>query len=163
MKNTFKKNLALLLAAVMLCGLAAPAFAKTTQWISQSMSDIPVIRISGDGEKLVDEDGNKVIYYRDIPTVLANDDEEDGDDSATGIPITRTCRRRSASCLSAPCWIRTATRSTAPALRRIRSKRETASATTTRAGTPTAKSITPTTDTGSITTGVWIPFTRQKS
>ena len=81
MKNTFKKNLALLLAAVMLCGLAAPAFAKTTQWISQSMSDIPVIRISGDGEKLVDEDGNKVIYYRDIPTVLANDDEEDGDDS----------------------------------------------------------------------------------
>ena len=77
----FKKALALLLAAVMLCGLSAAALAKSTQWVSQSLSDIPVIRISGDGEKLVDEEGNKVIYYRDIPTVLASDDEEDGDDS----------------------------------------------------------------------------------
>ena len=82
MNPTLKKAIALLLAAVMLSGLSAVAFAKSTQWISQSMSDIPVIRISGDGEKLYDEDGNKVIYYRDIPSVLASDDEdEDGDDS----------------------------------------------------------------------------------
>ena len=80
MKRTLKKAIALLLAAVMLSGLSAAAFAKTTQWISQSMSDIPVIRISGDGEKLMDEDGNKVIYYRDIPSVLTNNDD-DGDDS----------------------------------------------------------------------------------
>ena len=64
MKNTFRKALALLLAAVMLCGLPAAAFAKSTQWISQSLSDIPVIRISGDGEKLFDGDGNKVIYFK---------------------------------------------------------------------------------------------------
>ncbi len=82
MNPALKKAIALLLAAVMLSGLSAVAFAKSTQWISQTMSDIPVIRISGDGEKLVDEDGNKVIYYRDIPSVLASDDEdEDGDDS----------------------------------------------------------------------------------
>ncbi len=82
MKTTLKKTLSLLLALVMLAGLPATVLAKPTEWISQSLSDIPIIRISGDGEKLFDEDGNKVIYYRDIPTVLAGDDEEeDGDDN----------------------------------------------------------------------------------
>ena len=74
MKNIFKKSLALVLIFAMLLSLSAPATAKDTQWISQSRSDIPVIRISGDGEKLVDENGKKVFHYKDIASVLKNDD-----------------------------------------------------------------------------------------
>ena len=64
MKRTIKKSLSLLLVLIMVMSLAVPAFAKPTEWISQSLSDIPVIRISGDGEKLVDKDGNPVAGYR---------------------------------------------------------------------------------------------------
>ena len=82
MKKAFQKTLALVLALAMLFCLAATAAAKdTTQWISQSHSDIPVIRISGDGEKLVDEDGNKVFHYKDIASVLKKDDDEDDGDN----------------------------------------------------------------------------------
>lgn len=77
MKSCFKKAFALLLAAVMLACVWTPALAKETLWISQSMSDIPVIRISGDGEKLVDEDGNKVFHYKDIGSVFKSDDGGD--------------------------------------------------------------------------------------
>ncbi len=78
MKGYFKKSLSLLLAMILLAGVCAPAFAKETQWISQSLSDIPVIRISGDGEKLYDEDGNKVFHYKDFGSIFKNDDD-DGD------------------------------------------------------------------------------------
>jgi pimeloyl-ACP methyl ester carboxylesterase len=82
MHTALKKTVALLLVVIMLSGLSVTAFAKSTEWISQSLSDIPVIRISGDGEKLVDEDGNKVIHYKDLPSVLTSgDDDEDDDDS----------------------------------------------------------------------------------
>ena len=82
MKKTLKKSLALLLTLIMIMSLSSVAFAKTTQWISQSLSDIPVIRISGDGEKLVDENGNKVFHYKDFASILDSGDEEDEDDSA---------------------------------------------------------------------------------
>ncbi len=83
MKRTLKKSLSLFLALIMLMSLALPAFAKETLWISQSLSDVPVIRISGDGEKLVDENGNKVFHYKDFASILESDDEEeeDGDSS----------------------------------------------------------------------------------
>ncbi len=74
MKNIFKRTAALLLAFAMLPVFSAAAAAKETMWISQSLSDIPVIRISGDGEKLVDEDGNKVFHYKDIPSLIKNED-----------------------------------------------------------------------------------------
>ncbi len=78
MKRLFKKSVALLLALTMLVGIwSVTAFAKPTEWISQSLSDIPVIRISGDGEMLVDKDGNKVIHYKDFASILGGDDEED--------------------------------------------------------------------------------------
>ena len=84
MKHTLKKTLSVLLALTMLLGLAATALAKdATLWISQSHSDIPIIRISGDGEKLVDENGDKVFHYKDIASVLKKDDEEDDGDNAT--------------------------------------------------------------------------------
>lgn len=83
MKNALKKSLSVLLVIVMLAGIAVPVFAAdTTQWISQSRSDIPVIRISGDGEKLVDENGDKVFHYKDFASILdSGDEEEDGEDS----------------------------------------------------------------------------------
>ncbi len=79
MKQTLKKIISLTLALILLAALGAPAFAKETLWISQSMSDIPVIRISGDGEKLYDEDGNKVFHYKDFGSVFKNDDDDGGD------------------------------------------------------------------------------------
>jgi len=83
MKRNFKKALSLVLALIMLMSLAVPAFAKETMWISQSLSDVPVIRISGDGEKLVDENGNKVFHYKDFASLLESDEEEEeeGDSS----------------------------------------------------------------------------------
>ncbi len=83
MKKNLKKSLSLFLAVIMIMSVSLPAFAKDTQWISQTHSEIPVIRISGDGEKLVDENGNKVFHYKDFASILGSDDEEDeeGDSS----------------------------------------------------------------------------------
>lgn len=83
MKTTLKKSLSVFLVLIMLMSLSVPAFAKETMWISQSLSDIPVIRISGDGEKLVDENGNKVFHYKDFASVLGGDDEEEEDDDSS--------------------------------------------------------------------------------
>ena len=52
-----KKLLAVLMALVLLCGTALPAFADG--YVSLKMA-IPVIMLSGDGEPLVDADGNQV-------------------------------------------------------------------------------------------------------
>ena len=83
MTKTLKKSLALVLTCVMLFSIPVMAFAKPTEWISQSLSDIPVIRISGDGEKLVDENGDKVFHYKDFASILeSDDDEEDGEDDS---------------------------------------------------------------------------------
>lgn len=83
MKKAIKKSVAIVLALAMLMSVwSVTAFAKPTEWISQSLSDIPVIRISGDGEKLVDKDGNKVFHYKDFASILdSGDEEEDEDDS----------------------------------------------------------------------------------
>ena len=81
MTKALKKSLSALLVIVMLAAVAVPAFAAdTTQWISQSRSDIPIIRISGDGEKLVDENGDKVFHYKDFASILGSDDEEEGEE-----------------------------------------------------------------------------------
>ena len=81
MKQTIKKSIAFVLALTMLMGIwSVTAFAKPTAWISQSFSDIPVIRISGDGEKLVDEDGNKVFHYKDFASILDSGDEEEDEE-----------------------------------------------------------------------------------
>ena len=80
MKNGLKKSVSIFLVLLMSVALATPAFAAdTTHWISQSRSDIPVIRISGDGEKLVDENGEKVFHYKDFASILDSGDEEEGE------------------------------------------------------------------------------------
>jgi hypothetical protein len=81
MRKTFKKSLSLILVLVMLTAMAVPAFAKPVVWTSQSKSDIPVIRISGDGDPLVDENGNKVFHYKDFGKLFSDDGEEDEDNS----------------------------------------------------------------------------------
>lgn len=80
MKKIFRKTISLLLALVMLFSLAVPGLAGSDFiWASQSHSDIPLIRISGDGEALADADGNKVFHYKDFASLLKSDDsEEDG-------------------------------------------------------------------------------------
>ena len=81
MKNKSKKIVSLLLVPVLVLGLMMPAFAEdSTKWISQSHSDIPVIRISGDGEKLEDENGEKVFHYKDILSLFKK--YKDADDGA---------------------------------------------------------------------------------
>ncbi len=84
MKKTFKRTISLFLTLIMLMSLGTTAFAKDRYWISQSYSDIPVIRISGDGEPLVDENGNKVFHYKDFASILkSNENEEaEGEDNA---------------------------------------------------------------------------------
>ena len=78
MKKTTKKLISLIIAVIMIMSLATTAFAKDSNWISQSLSDIPVIRISGDGEPLVDKDGNKIFHYKDAAKLLKGDGSEDG-------------------------------------------------------------------------------------
>ncbi len=74
MKNLFRKSISVVLVLAMVFGITATAGAKETKWISQSYSDIPIIRISGDGEKLVDENGDKVFHYKEIASVIKTDD-----------------------------------------------------------------------------------------
>lgn len=78
MKKIAKKLISFILAAVMVMSLATVAFAKEGDWVSQSLSDIPVIRISGDGEPLVDENGKKIFHYKDAAKLLTGGNGEDG-------------------------------------------------------------------------------------
>ena len=83
MRKTMKKSLSLILAIVMLVTMAVPAFAKPIVWTSQSKSDIPIIRISGDGDPLVDENGNKVFHYKDFGKLFSDDGEEEDDGNSS--------------------------------------------------------------------------------
>lgn len=76
MKKMFKKSVSLVLALIMIMSLGTTVFANRSEFVSQTRSDIPIIRISGDGEQLVDADGNKVFHYKDFASLLESDDEE---------------------------------------------------------------------------------------
>ena len=85
MKKIFRRSMSLLLVLIMIMSFSVPAFANRTEFVSQSQSDIPVIRISGDGEQLVDENGNKVFHYKDFASLLKSDSDEtedEGEDNA---------------------------------------------------------------------------------
>ncbi len=71
-----KKIISVLLAAIMMFSLAIPAFASVD--INASKSQIPIIRISGDGEPLYDDKGNRLITYTGIFSAF---ESEDGDNS----------------------------------------------------------------------------------
>ena len=69
-----KKALSVLLAIIMTFRLAMPAFAAVN--INASKSQIPIIRISGDGESLYDAQGNELVTGTGVFSAL---ESEDGD------------------------------------------------------------------------------------
>ena len=71
-----KKVISVLLAIVLALGSVITCFA----WVeaNESKSQIPVIRISGDGEPLYDQEGNKIFHYKDILKLVSG---ESGDNS----------------------------------------------------------------------------------
>ena len=71
-----KKVISVLLAVVLALGSVITCFA----WVeaNESKSQIPVIRISGDGEPLYDQEGNKIFHYKDILKLVSG---ESGDNS----------------------------------------------------------------------------------
>ena len=88
MTKTLKKSLALILTCVMLFSIPVMAFAKPTEWISQSLSDIPVIRISGDGEPLYDQEGNKIFHYKDILKLVSGENGTDNSEMYKSMATT---------------------------------------------------------------------------
>ncbi len=68
-----KKIISVFLVTVLLFSFAIPAFS----WVdaNETRSQIPVIRISGDGEALYDDQGNKVFHYRDIGKLVSGESE----------------------------------------------------------------------------------------
>ena len=74
-----KKFLSIFLAVVIIFTLTLPAFSWVE--INESRSQIPVIRISGDGEALYDQDGNKIFHYKDVAKLVTGDGEGENDNS----------------------------------------------------------------------------------
>lgn len=68
-----KKFVSIILAITMVLGCTCVAFAGTN--VDESRSQIPVIRISGDGEALYDPDGNKIFHYKDFAKLVKGDSE----------------------------------------------------------------------------------------
>ena len=71
-----KKLISLLLSVVLMFCTVIPAFAWVN--VNESKSQIPVIRISGDGEPLYDDEGNKIFHYKDVAKLVSG---ESGDNS----------------------------------------------------------------------------------
>ena len=69
-----KKYLSVILTIIFVISLATPAFSWVE--INESRSQIPVIRISGDGEALYDPDGNKIFHYKDIAKLVTGESDE---------------------------------------------------------------------------------------
>ena len=74
-----KKFLSVFLSIALIFSLAIPAFSWVE--INESRSQIPVIRISGDGEALYDPDGNKIFHYKDVAKLVTGDSESGTDNS----------------------------------------------------------------------------------
>lgn len=74
-----KKFLSVFLSLVLSFSIILPAFS----WVdaNESHSQIPVIRISGDGEALYDLEGNKIFHYKDIAKLLKSDGENGSENS----------------------------------------------------------------------------------
>lgn len=74
-----KKFLSVFLSLVMVFSIISPAFS----WVdaNESHSQIPVIRISGDGEALYDLEGNKIFHYKDVAKLLKSDGENSSENS----------------------------------------------------------------------------------
>lgn len=74
-----KKFISVFISLALILSLMLPAFS----WVdpNESRSQIPVIRISGDGEPLYDEEGNKIFHYKDIAKLVSGNGENSADNS----------------------------------------------------------------------------------
>ncbi|MBO5420922.1 MAG: hypothetical protein J6A67_03150 [Clostridia bacterium] len=70
-----KKLLSVFLVIVLIFSLAIPSFSWVE--INETQSQIPVIRISGDGEALYDEEGNKIFHYKDVAKLVTGESGTD--------------------------------------------------------------------------------------
>ncbi len=70
-----KRFISVFLSVVLVFSLISPAFS----WVdvNETKSQIPVIRISGDGEALYDADGNKIFHYRDLAKLVSGESGKD--------------------------------------------------------------------------------------
>ena len=59
-----KKIISLVLTFVLISALAVPVFAGIDR--NESKSQIPVIRISGDGEALYNDEGERIMHFRGL-------------------------------------------------------------------------------------------------
>ncbi len=74
-----KKIISVVLSIVLVFGLMLPAFSWVN--IEETQSQIPVIRISGDGEALYDEEGKKIFHYHDLANLVTGNGEGGTDNS----------------------------------------------------------------------------------
>lgn len=70
-----KRFISVLLSVLLIFSVMMPAFAGVD--VNESRSQIPVIRISGDGEALYDAEGNKIFHYKDVAKLVKGDGETD--------------------------------------------------------------------------------------
>ena len=73
-----KRFISVILAVVLVFSLVVPAFSGVD--VNETKSQIPVIRISGDGEPLYDEEGKKIFHYKDVANLVKGDKE--GEDNS---------------------------------------------------------------------------------
>lgn len=66
-----KKFISILMSIILVLSFTLPVFS----WVdaNESRSQIPIIRISGDGEALYDTEGNKIFHYKDVVKLVKND------------------------------------------------------------------------------------------
>ncbi len=81
-----KKIISVLLAVVLALGSVITCFA----WVeaNESKSQIPVIRISGDGEPLYDQEGNKIFHYKDILKLVSGENGTDNSEMYKSMATT---------------------------------------------------------------------------
>lgn len=81
-----KKVISVLLAIVLALGSVITCFA----WVeaNESKSQIPVIRISGDGEPLYDQEGNKIFHYKDILKLVSGENGTDNSEMYKSMATT---------------------------------------------------------------------------
>lgn len=72
-----KKVISIVLTLVMVLSLAVPAFAYDTFQRDNIRKNIPVVKISGDGEPLYNnETGEKLLHYKDLIGGISSDDSD---------------------------------------------------------------------------------------
>ncbi len=97
-----KKLISVLLSVVLVFSLMFPAFS----WVNvdESKSQIPVIRISGDGEPLYDAEGNKIFHYRDLANLVSGNNEGSADNSELYKSMAKTLLPALAKGLTTDNW-----------------------------------------------------------